>query len=126
MEGGGVFDDSRMENVLLKNERVSCASEVLDSLWAPNSSPSYHGSILIFFYRFSILLAQLLFRSSFMVCGYLFILFISIKLRSSVAFSYDFLFLFCFYAMPLSCLIKCFTGKSSFRIYIKTVHTVQN
>ncbi|KAL8533921.1 hypothetical protein ACS0TY_010085 [Phlomoides rotata] len=43
--GGGVFDDSRMPNVLLKNERVSCTSEVLDSLWgAPNSSPSFHGS----------------------------------------------------------------------------------
>ncbi|KAH6815695.1 hypothetical protein C2S51_020515 [Perilla frutescens var. frutescens] len=40
MEGGGVYDDSRMANLMLKSE----SSEVLDSLWAPNSSPSFHGS----------------------------------------------------------------------------------
>ncbi|XP_057777098.1 homeobox-leucine zipper protein HAT5-like [Salvia miltiorrhiza] len=40
MEGGGVYDDSRMPNLLLKSE----SSEVLDSLWVPNSSPSFQGS----------------------------------------------------------------------------------
>lgn len=34
------MDDSRMANILLKSE----SSEVLDSLWVPNSSPSFHGS----------------------------------------------------------------------------------
>ncbi|KAI3467404.1 hypothetical protein Pfo_024067 [Paulownia fortunei] len=44
MEGGGVYDDSRLANVLIKNERITCTSEVLDSLWVPNSCPSFHGS----------------------------------------------------------------------------------
>ncbi|XP_047963031.1 homeobox-leucine zipper protein ATHB-54-like [Salvia hispanica] len=39
MEGGGVFDDSHMPNLVLKSE----SSEVLDSLWVPNSSPSFQG-----------------------------------------------------------------------------------
>ncbi|KAL1550976.1 homeobox-leucine zipper protein ATHB-54-like [Salvia divinorum] len=39
MEGGGAFDDSRMPNLVLKSE----TSEVLDSLWVPNSSPSFQG-----------------------------------------------------------------------------------
>ncbi|KAH6801990.1 hypothetical protein C2S51_033436 [Perilla frutescens var. frutescens] len=29
--------------VMLKNERIPCASEVLDSVWIPNSSPSFNG-----------------------------------------------------------------------------------
>lgn len=41
METGGVFHDSAISNVLLKNE---CSSEVLDSLWLPNSSSPFHGS----------------------------------------------------------------------------------
>lgn len=40
MEAGGVYDDSPMANLLLKSE----TSEVLDSLWVPNSSPSFQGS----------------------------------------------------------------------------------
>lgn len=39
------FDDSHVTDVvMLKNERVPCASEVLDSLWIPSSSPSFHGT----------------------------------------------------------------------------------
>ncbi|GFP80043.1 homeobox-leucine zipper protein hat5 [Phtheirospermum japonicum] len=40
MEGCSVYDDSHIPNVLLKNEN----SQVLDSIWAPNSSPSFHAS----------------------------------------------------------------------------------
>ncbi|KAL2253479.1 UNVERIFIED_CONTAM: Homeobox-leucine zipper protein HAT5 [Sesamum indicum] len=39
-----VYDDSRISNALLKNERLPCTSEVLDSLWVQNSSPSFHAS----------------------------------------------------------------------------------
>ncbi|XP_011071034.1 homeobox-leucine zipper protein HAT5-like [Sesamum indicum] len=44
MEGCKSYDDSHMENVLLKNERIPCTSEVLDCLWVPNSSPPFHVS----------------------------------------------------------------------------------
>ncbi|KAK6133694.1 hypothetical protein DH2020_032604 [Rehmannia glutinosa] len=45
MEGCEVYDDSHITNVLLNNERIpACSSQVLDSLWVPNSSPSFHGS----------------------------------------------------------------------------------
>ncbi|KAG8366292.1 hypothetical protein BUALT_Bualt17G0061200 [Buddleja alternifolia] len=44
MEGGSVDDDSRMINVLLKDETIPCNSEVLDSLWVPNSPPPFHDS----------------------------------------------------------------------------------
>ncbi|KAL0421182.1 UNVERIFIED_CONTAM: Homeobox-leucine zipper protein HAT5 [Sesamum latifolium] len=39
-----VYDDSRISNALLKNDRLPCTSEVLDSLWVQNSSPSFHAS----------------------------------------------------------------------------------
>ncbi|KAL0385698.1 UNVERIFIED_CONTAM: Homeobox-leucine zipper protein HAT5 [Sesamum radiatum] len=39
-----VYDDSRISNALLKNDRLHCTSEVLDSLWVQNSSPSFHAS----------------------------------------------------------------------------------
>ncbi|KAL3636297.1 hypothetical protein CASFOL_020844 [Castilleja foliolosa] len=38
MEICSVYDDSHIPDVLLKNEN----SQVLDSIWAPNSSPSFH------------------------------------------------------------------------------------
>lgn len=45
MEGDGmVFDSSKMTSVLLKNEKLPCSSEVLDSIWIPSSSPSFHVS----------------------------------------------------------------------------------
>ncbi|XP_075480300.1 homeobox-leucine zipper protein HAT5-like [Primulina tabacum] len=44
MESGGVYDDSRVANVLLRNEMIPCTSDVLDSLWVPNSSHPFHGS----------------------------------------------------------------------------------
>ncbi|CAI9756226.1 unnamed protein product [Fraxinus pennsylvanica] len=44
MEDPRVRDGSNMNNVLCKNERFFCSSEVLDSLWITNSSPSFHGS----------------------------------------------------------------------------------
>ncbi|KAK6116473.1 hypothetical protein DH2020_049766 [Rehmannia glutinosa] len=45
MEGCEIYDDSHTTNVLLNNERIpACSSQVLDSLWVPNSSPSFHGS----------------------------------------------------------------------------------
>ncbi|KAK6160021.1 hypothetical protein DH2020_003402 [Rehmannia glutinosa] len=50
MEGSGVYDsNSSMANVLLRDEKIPCTSDVLDSTlsWVPNSSPSFHG-ILIF------------------------------------------------------------------------------
>ncbi|EYU28699.1 hypothetical protein ABFS82_12G107200 [Erythranthe guttata] len=37
MEVDGVYEDSHVPTVFAKNE-------ILDSLWAPNSSPSFHGS----------------------------------------------------------------------------------
>ncbi|KAG8383126.1 hypothetical protein BUALT_Bualt05G0152300 [Buddleja alternifolia] len=41
-----VYDDCEMKKVLLKHENVNCTSadDALDSLWVPNSSPSFHGS----------------------------------------------------------------------------------
>lgn len=45
MEGGGVYDDSHLTLVLLKNETtIPCTNEVLESLWIPNSSPPFQGS----------------------------------------------------------------------------------
>ncbi|KZV32251.1 hypothetical protein F511_26555 [Dorcoceras hygrometricum] len=44
MESGGVYDDSVVANVLLRNEMIPCTSDVLDSLWVPNSSHPFHGS----------------------------------------------------------------------------------
>ncbi|KAI3452804.1 hypothetical protein Pfo_009467 [Paulownia fortunei] len=44
MEGCRVYDDSHMTNVFSKNEGIPCTSQVLDSLWVPSSSPSFHGS----------------------------------------------------------------------------------
>ncbi|KAK6139282.1 hypothetical protein DH2020_026976 [Rehmannia glutinosa] len=46
MEGSGVYDsNSSMANVLLRDEKIPCTSDVLDSTlsWVPNSSPSFHG-----------------------------------------------------------------------------------
>ncbi|KAL2559284.1 Homeobox-leucine zipper protein HAT5 [Forsythia ovata] len=39
-----VYDSSKMTSVLLKNEKLPCSSDVLDSLWIPSSSPSFHVS----------------------------------------------------------------------------------
>ncbi|XP_073059308.1 homeobox-leucine zipper protein HOX13-like [Primulina eburnea] len=44
MESGRVYDDSRVASVLLRNEMIPCTSDVLDSLWIPNSSHPFHGS----------------------------------------------------------------------------------
>ncbi|GFP91600.1 homeobox-leucine zipper protein hat5 [Phtheirospermum japonicum] len=45
MEVDGIYNDSHMANVLLKDEKIHCSSEILDStLWVPNSSPSFHAS----------------------------------------------------------------------------------
>ncbi|XP_073036204.1 homeobox-leucine zipper protein HAT5-like [Primulina eburnea] len=44
MDSGGVYDDSRVANVLLRNEMIPCTSDLLDSLWVPNSSHPFHGS----------------------------------------------------------------------------------
>ncbi|CAA3000120.1 homeobox-leucine zipper HAT5 [Olea europaea subsp. europaea] len=44
MEDPRVCDGSNMNNVLFKNEKLLCSSEVLDSLWITDSSPSFHGS----------------------------------------------------------------------------------
>uniref|UniRef100_A0A5B7AR57 Homeobox-leucine zipper protein n=1 Tax=Davidia involucrata TaxID=16924 RepID=A0A5B7AR57_DAVIN len=44
MEGGSrVYGGSNM-TVILQNDRLPCSSEVLESLWLSNSSPSFHGS----------------------------------------------------------------------------------
>uniref|UniRef100_A0A5B7ALR0 Homeobox-leucine zipper protein n=2 Tax=Davidia involucrata TaxID=16924 RepID=A0A5B7ALR0_DAVIN len=43
MEGGRAYGASNM-TVILQNDRHPCSSEVLESLWLSNSSPSFHGS----------------------------------------------------------------------------------
>ncbi|PSR88360.1 Homeobox-leucine zipper protein [Actinidia chinensis var. chinensis] len=42
MEGGRVYGGSNMTAVV-QNECVPCYSEVLQSIWIPNPSPSFHG-----------------------------------------------------------------------------------
>ncbi|PSS28705.1 Homeobox-leucine zipper protein [Actinidia chinensis var. chinensis] len=42
MEDGRVYARSNM-TVVLQNDSLPCSSEVLQSLWFPNSSPSFHG-----------------------------------------------------------------------------------
>ncbi|KAA8533021.1 hypothetical protein F0562_032862 [Nyssa sinensis] len=41
MEGGSTYSDSNM-TVILQNDRLPCSSEVIESLWLSNSSPSLH------------------------------------------------------------------------------------
>ncbi|KAK4399768.1 Homeobox-leucine zipper protein HAT5 [Sesamum angolense] len=66
MEGCSAYDDSHMTNVLLKNERIPCTSEVLDSLWVPNSSPSFH----VFITMISFGLLEFLIRTVlFLLCS---------------------------------------------------------
>ncbi|KAL6566482.1 hypothetical protein OROGR_002097 [Orobanche gracilis] len=46
MEGCSVCEDSRIQDVSLKSEKIPCSSQVqvLDSIWVPNSPPSFHAS----------------------------------------------------------------------------------
>ncbi|XP_059648894.1 homeobox-leucine zipper protein HAT5-like [Cornus florida] len=44
MESGRLYHHSSNMNSLLQNERLPSSSEVLESLWLSNSSPSFHGS----------------------------------------------------------------------------------
>ncbi|KAK3022905.1 hypothetical protein RJ639_046449 [Escallonia herrerae] len=43
MEVDRVYDGSNVP-LLLQAERLPCSSQLLESLWVPNSSPSFHGS----------------------------------------------------------------------------------
>ncbi|KAL6577830.1 hypothetical protein OROMI_010158 [Orobanche minor] len=44
MEGCSGCEDSQILDVSLKSEKISCSSQVLDSIWVPNSPPSFHVS----------------------------------------------------------------------------------
>ena len=52
MAGSKVYGGVSNMSVLLQNERLPCSSEALESLWIPNSDPSFHGNLLNFWCSF--------------------------------------------------------------------------
>lgn len=54
MAGGKLYRASDM-NVIFQNEKLPCSSEVLESIWVPTSSSSFHGNFISALHFFTLL-----------------------------------------------------------------------